>query len=129
MPESKKESLATMLEAEALFALKLRPDLQPILASDGAPLQWTILKDIQSRMPIQARERTVELIDFVHVSEHLQEAANAIHGSGTPEANVCRATWSEILKAHSSGAEKVLASLRHQRGICNQKTYVKRSTR
>lgn len=117
MPEANKATLAVMLEEELGHALAVRPDLVPILASDGAQGQWSILEGIRSRMPELARERTVELIDFFHVAEHLQDAADAIDGEGSAEAKVRRAAWCETLKVHDNGVEKVIQALRHQRRI------------
>lgn len=115
MPEENKATLAAMLDDETQRALALRPDLVPILASDGAQGQWTILADIRSRMPGGARDRAVEMIDFFHVAEHLQDAADVVDGEGTAEAKVRRAGWAEMLKAYDNGAERVLQALRHQR--------------
>jgi hypothetical protein len=47
MPEERKETLGELLEAEVQHALARHPDLTPILASDGAQGQWTILAGIQ----------------------------------------------------------------------------------
>ena len=52
------------------------------------------------------------LVDAFHVAQYVQEAANAIEGTDSPEARVLAATWRETLKEHVDGAEKVLRSMR-----------------
>jgi hypothetical protein len=122
MPEEHKATLGEMLNAEMQLALEKRPDLTPILASDGAPGQWNILADIRAQMPDGPRERATELIDFFHVAEHLQDAADAIDGKGTAESKVRRAGWCELLKGYDDGAERVLQALRHQRRIATKES-------
>ena len=47
------------------------------------------------------------------MGEHLQDAADAIYGKGTPDARVARVEWVETLKAYEDGLERVRQSLRH----------------
>lgn len=54
----------------------------------------------------------MDLVDAFHVAQYVQEAANAIEGTDSPEARVLAATWRETLKEHADGAEKVLRSMR-----------------
>ena len=50
----------------------------------------------------------------------MQEAANAIEGTDSPEARILAATWRETLKEHTDGAEKVLRSMRGKMSSINR---------
>jgi hypothetical protein len=115
MPQEKKATLGNMLQDEALHALCERPDLIPVLASDGAHGQWDTLWQIVQQMPEAARGRVVWLLDFHHAAGYLQDASDAIDGQGTPAAQVHRHEMAETLKAYHDGVERVLQSLRYYR--------------
>lgn len=117
MPEEKKATLGNMLCDEALHALSIRPDLVPVMASDGAHGQWDTLAEIVRRMPQGARGRAVWLVDFHHVAGYLQDACDVIDGKGTPKAQVRRHQLAETLKAYPDGIERVLQALRYYRRI------------
>lgn len=114
MPEAKKATLAEMLCDEVLHALEQRPDLVPVLASDGAHGNWEILADIASKLPAKMQARAVWLLDFFHASEHLQDACDAIDGTGS-KANVRRHELAETLKEYPDGLHRVLQRLAHYR--------------
>jgi hypothetical protein len=114
MPEEYKATLGEMLQAEAEHAVAQRPDLRVVLASDGAHAQWNTLQQIRAALPDANRADAVEMLDFFHVAEHLQEASDAIEGTGTPEAKLTRTRWCDTLKLYDNGAERVLQALRHQ---------------
>ena len=115
MPEEHKATLGDMLLAEAQHVLAQRPDLQLVMASDGAQGQWATLAEITAAMPEPTRERAVWLLDFFHAAEHLQEACNAVDGSGTAAAKVHRQQLAETLKEYDDGAERVIRRLAHYR--------------
>jgi hypothetical protein len=115
MPQEKKQILGEMLRDEALHALTLRPDLVPVLASDGAQGQWETLARIHEQLPEEARARARWLLDFFHAAEHLQDACDVIDKKGSAKAKVRRQTLAETLKVYPDGAERVLQSLRHYR--------------
>ena len=115
MPEAKKATLTQMLKAEALHALALRPDLVPVMASDGALGQWESLAEITAALPEPAREITVWLTDFHHAAGHLGDACNVIDGKGSASAQVRTRDLCETLKAYDDGAERVTQRLRHYR--------------
>jgi hypothetical protein len=119
MPEEHKATLAEMLIAEAKTVAAERPDLRVVLASDGAEGQWAILGRLHSEaLPENAQAEAVWLQDFFHVAEHLQKAADAIYGTGTPQARVARADWAETLRAYDDGVDRVRrALLRHRRSL------------
>lgn len=112
MPEPLKTTTAATLEQELLAVLRERPELNIIFASDGAAAQWDALGQIKQRLPEDHSGHTMELVDAFHVAQYVQEAANAIEGTDSPEARVLAATWRETLKEHVDGAEKVLRSMR-----------------
>jgi hypothetical protein len=112
MPEAYKATLEEMLTAEALHIAACRPDLLPIFASDGAEGQWAALARIRSKLPGTMQAKAIDLLDLFHMAEHLQDAADAIYGKGTPDARMARVEWGETLKAYEDGLERVRQSLR-----------------
>jgi hypothetical protein len=115
MPEEKKAVLTEMLKAEAQHALILRPDLVPVLASDGALGQWESLAEITAELPESSQDEAVWLLDFHHAASHLQDACDVIDGKGSAAAQVRRHELSETLKAYEDGATRVTQRLRHYR--------------
>jgi hypothetical protein len=118
MPEEHKETLGDMLVAEAKTIAAERPDLRVVLASDGAEGQWTILHRVYEVLSPAMQATALWLQDFFHVTEHLQDAADAIYGAGTPKARVARSEWAEILRAYNDGVDRVCRALvRHRRKV------------
>jgi hypothetical protein len=113
MPEAYKATLEELLTAEAMHVAACRPDLLPVFASDGAEGQWAALARIRTKLPATMQAKAVDLLDLFHMGEHLQGAADAIYGKGTPDARVARVEWIETLKAYEDGLERVRQSLRH----------------
>lgn len=113
MPDEHKAILTAMLREEALSIARQREDLKVVLASDGATGQWASLAEIRAALPPVMRASAVELIDFFHVAEYLQEAASAIFNDSDGDARVLRVQWCEMLKAYEDGADRVRQSLRH----------------
>lgn len=113
MPEPYKATLEELLTAEALHVAACRPELLPVFASDGAEGQWAALGRIRSKLPATMQVRALDLLDLFHMGEHLQDAADAVYGKGTPDARVARVEWVETLKAYEDGLERVRQSLRH----------------
>ena len=64
MPCSRKTGLAARLEREFAAVHQQRPDLHPVLASDGAPTQWQTLREIAQR--VLGDKPWTELLDFFH---------------------------------------------------------------
>lgn len=113
MPEAYKATLEEMLTDEAIHVAACRPDLLPVFASDGAEGQWASLARIRAKLPETMQAKAIDLLDLFHMGEHLQDAADAIYGKGTPDARVARVEWVETLKAYEDGLERVRQSLRH----------------
>jgi hypothetical protein len=114
MPQEHKATLSAMLQEEVLHALAERPDLLPVMASDGAEGQWEALTDIAAAMPVTARDRAIALLDFFHAAEHLQDACDAIDGIGA-DAKVRRQGLAETLKVYDDGTDRVIRRLAHYR--------------
>ena len=113
MPEAHKATTVAMLEKELHAVLQERPDVDLVLASDGAAAQWAALEGIQARLPPELHQgRTMMLADAFHVAEYLTKAANAIEDNDSPEARILAATWRETIKEKDGGADTVLRSMR-----------------
>ena len=115
MPEPQKLTLARRLRENLTMVLAERPELNIVAASDGAPLHWRLLAGIHSAVAHLHTGTWMNLVDFYHVTEYLNDAADAIYGEGTPDARVASRNWGETLRAYTNGAERVLKSLRYHR--------------
>lgn len=115
MPESGKLSLVMRLEAELRAVVAERPDLRPVLASDGAPNHWTSLRAMAGRVFGEGTNWT-ELLDYFHAASRLGNAANDIWGAGE-EALVIGEHWKTTLRERTNGAATVLKALEYQRSI------------
>jgi hypothetical protein len=74
---------------------------------DGAAWIWELVRWLFPR--------AVEILDWYHVSEHLWEAARAVHGEGTaPTARLAKQWETEVWEGHSGGVEAHLRELVRQ---------------
>ena len=112
MPEPHKATLVDELETELRAVLAERPELNVVLASDGAEPQWSALDGIESRLPPDHTGHTMKLVDAFHVAEYVQKAANAIEGTDSGDAKVLAATWREMIKEKCDGPAQVLRAMR-----------------
>ena len=112
MPEAKKVTLKSQLEAELRSVLAVRPDLIVVGLADGAPDNWEFLWELRDRLGI---EDFREAVDNFHVLDRIMKALKAYHGEGTTAAKIafqeCR-TW---LREEDDGADRVLRALRYRR--------------
>ena len=69
MPAYRKEPLAARVEAEFAAVMAARPDLRVVVASDGAPTQWALLRAMAER--VMGDRPWSELLDFFHCSSRL----------------------------------------------------------
>lgn len=113
MPEAYKATMEEMLTDEAEYIAANRPDLVPVFASDGAEGQWAALARIRLKLPRTMQAKAFDLLDLFHMGEHLQDAADAIYGKGSPRARVARVDWIETLKAYEDGIDRVRQALRN----------------
>lgn len=115
MPEEKMATLSAELEQELDAALRARPELDVVFASDGDLHQWTILNGIGQRILSYATGHVRSLLDFYHAAEYLTKASDLVYGANTAESRIASAQWRETLKYDEAGAERVLKSLRYHR--------------
>jgi DNA-binding transcriptional regulator/RsmH inhibitor MraZ len=114
MPSFRKGTLAVRLEREFSAVRQARPDLRVVLASDGAPTQWTILRAMAKR--VMGDGKWVELLDFFHAASRLGTAAKAIWGT-SEEATVQGEHWKTVFREKARGATSVIKSIEHQRSL------------
>ena len=107
MPERKKRTLKTQLEAEFNWAMEQRPDLTVVTIADGAPDNWELLQ--------QLGDDGVEILDFYHATTHLKEAADAAFGAETRTARAFFQSWRSTLKEDPNGADKIIRAVRYRR--------------
>ena len=119
MPCYRKMGLAARLEREFAAVHEQRPDLRPVLASDGAPTQWETLREIAGR--VLGDKPWTELLDFFHGASRLGNAAKAIWGT-SEEATVTGEHWKTVLREKTRGAALVLKSLEYQRSVADEAT-------
>jgi len=110
MPESKKRTLKSQLEAEFEWAIAQRPDLTVVKIADGAKDNWEFLR-------ILCGGEGLEVLDFYHAATHLKNATNAIHGSDTKESRVLFESWKTLLKEDPRGAGKVIRSMTYRKNL------------
>lgn len=116
MPEPLKATLARGMRDELIAAIRERPDLDVVFASDGAPHHWTVLAALEGELKrLRHRGRVLFLVDFFHVAEYLQAGAEAIAGEATPEARLIARGWGDTLRLFDDGAVRVLKSMRYYR--------------
>ncbi len=116
MPEPHKASLKKSLLAELKCALDQRPDLRVVKAADGAIDNWTFL---HNEVP-----DGVEVVDFFHAAEHLNDAIAAAYGVGTVESRRKFADLRHVLLEDPEGVTKVIRALTYLRNKHPGKTDV-----
>jgi hypothetical protein len=105
MPEFKKETLKTLLQAELTHVLRARPDLTLVKVADGAKDNWEFLT---TTLPAG-----LEVLDFYHAAEYLSAAYGAAYGDGSVKARRAFETKRHILRHEEDGVETVIRSLEY----------------
>ena len=115
MPQSKKVTLQAQLqgEGEALFAL--RPDLCRVHLADGAEGNWTLLAEVERALGLSPETR-IEIVDFYHACDHLQNGCDAIWGESTPRSHAEFVRLKTLLKEDAGGAERIIRVFKHHVG-------------
>ncbi len=98
-------SLKEDVLAEVSQILLLRPDLQFVFISDGAPDHWAWCE--------KTFPGAVQVLDLWHALQHLKEALDCAYGDGTAEAMHRFEKLREILKEDPDGINKVVRSLHY----------------
>ncbi len=104
LPETGKTSLKAQLTAEVRHWQSVNPDLKLVAVADGAKDNWTFL---------EALDPEVMLLDFWHVTQHLQAAADAAFGPNTAAGTVWFEKWRHWLRHDPKGASKAIDALRY----------------
>lgn len=116
MPETKKASLCTQLEAEAQSILALRPDLKIVKLADGAKENWRFLDHLDlglsADQPGQAGP-PVSIVDFCHAADHLKKACDAIWSDDPVKSKAKFACLRTLLKEKEGGVDLIIRSLKH----------------
>jgi hypothetical protein len=115
MPEPKKVTLGTQLQAEAQAILAARPDLRRVYLADGAESNWELLAEVERAVggnPL----KSVQIVDFYHACEHLKGGCDAIWGESTPRGHAEFARLRTLLKEADDGAERIIRTLHYHRG-------------
>ena len=105
MPESGKKALKSQLSEAVAAVLGQRPELQLVKLADGAKDNWRFLT--QELRPGEG----VELIDFFHASDHLNDALEAAYGKGSTKAKAQHKKYRTLLRDEEGGVEKVIRAL------------------
>lgn len=105
MPEVKKATLRSQIEAEVQAVFASRPDLRLIKLADGAESNWEFLGALSPA--------GVEIADFFHACEHLKRGLDAAYGEHTPESRAAFEKYRLILKESNRGVERVIRMLTH----------------
>jgi len=105
MPEPGKKALKSQLSEAVAAVIGQRPELQLVKLADGAKDNWRFLAD-----ELRPGEG-VELIDFFHASEHLNEALQVAYGKGSTKAKAQHKKYRTILRDEEGGVEKVIRAL------------------
>jgi hypothetical protein len=108
MPERKKRTLKSQLQAEFDWAMAQRPDLLVVKIADGAPDNWEFLQELGDGPG-------VEILDFYHAAAHIKKAADAVYGAETPHAKALFESWRTTLKEDPDGADKLIRAVRYRR--------------
>jgi hypothetical protein len=125
MPEKGKATLKSMLLAEVCAIMAVRPDLEVVALADGAKDNWTFLsKELPSVLP--NGKKTVEVLDFFHGAEHIEEALTAYYGKASKKRSVQFEKLRHILRHNEGGSESVIRSLRHMSDEKPQNKVLKR---
>lgn len=115
MPEYKKATLCSQLEAEVQSILALRPDLKVVKLADGAKENWRFLSKLDLGLPaeILSQVEQVEIVDFYHAADHLKEACDAIWNQDKVRSKAEFERLRVLLKEKTNGVKKVIRTLKY----------------
>ena len=110
MPEEKAVTLKARFEAEIRhLEAALPPSVNKVLLCDGERSLWTYAEQTPRFANYQM------LVDFYHTCEHLADAAEALWGAGSPQANQWYDEYRHKLLHEETGAHQVLRSIDYYR--------------
>ena len=112
MPESKKVTLQAQLQGEAQALWAIRPDLRRVHLADGAEGNWKLLAEIEHALGLSPETR-LEIVDFYHACDHLQNGCDAIWGESTPRSQAEFLRLKTLLKEEAGGADRIIRTFKH----------------
>jgi hypothetical protein len=112
MPETKKATLCTQLEAEARSILALRPDLTIVKLADGAKENWRFLDNLDLGLAGLPGQQ-VSIVDFCHAADHLKKGCDAIWPNDPVKSKAKFECLRTLLKEKEGGVDLVIRSLKH----------------
>lgn len=107
MPEGGKKTLKTLIQEAMKTIVSEQPEINLIKIADGAVDNWRFLSD--TLFPGQG----IELLDYFHASDHLNDAFEAAYGKGSSKAVSQYNKYKILLKIEVGGIEKVINTLRY----------------
>jgi hypothetical protein len=107
MPEGGKKTLKTLIQEAMKTIVSEQPEINLIKIADGAVDNWRFLSD--TLFPGQG----IELLDYFHASDHLNDAFEAAYGKGSSKAVSQYNKYKILLKIEAGGIEKVINTLRY----------------
>ncbi|MCU7968839.1 MAG: hypothetical protein KZQ74_16905, partial [gamma proteobacterium symbiont of Bathyaustriella thionipta] len=107
MPEGGKKTLKSLIHKAINNIVSEYPEINLIKIADGAIDNWRFLSD--SLFPGQG----IELLDYFHASDHLNDAFEAAYGKETTTAISQYNKYKILLKIEVGGIEKVINTLRY----------------
>lgn len=107
MPEAGKKTLKNQIQQSIRSILSQQPEINLIKIADGAVDNWRFLS--HTLCP----KKGVELLDYFHASDHLNEAMEAIYGKGSATAIANYQAYKSLLKNEIGGIEKVINTLKY----------------
>lgn len=113
MPESKKVTLQSQLQAELSYIIDLYPKAKLLAVADAAQENWRIIGQIERALGI----RSIRAVDYFHAKDHLVEGLKQSRAS---DADISH--WKEVLLTEPGGADACLAELARRRqfgGVAN----------
>jgi hypothetical protein len=116
MPEYKKATLCSQLEAECQSTLAVRPDLKVVKLADGAEENWRFLDQLDLGLAPDDLARVVQIsiLDFYHAADHLAAACDVIWGAGSVQSKAEFARLRILLQEDDKGVDKVMGCLRYR---------------
>jgi len=114
MPEAKKVTLGTQLQAELQVLLATQPTLLRVHLADGAEGNWSLLATLAQALGLPP-ESYLEIVDFYHACDHLKNGCDAIWGESTPRGQAEFIRLKTLLKEDEQGADRIIRVFRYQR--------------
>ena len=114
MPEAKKVTLGTQLQAELQALLATHPTLVRVHLADGAEGNWTLLAAIAQALGLPSKTY-LEIVDFYHACDHLKKGCDAIWGESTARGQAEFQRLKTLLKEDAQGTQRIIRVFRYQR--------------